>query len=291
MLVFGGSLGARSINQAAVEAFAARRARLSTCCTCRPPRLPRAVRARLCRRATTCASTSTWTSSATRSPPPTWWWRARGGRCSRSPRTACRRSSCPIRTPRPTTRRANARWMADAGAAIVIPDGELDAPRLAQEVAELLADRARLAAMARASRAWPGRTPPRDGRRRAAAGGRACDERRRRKRLARSSGPWSGRRLHFVGVGGAGMSGYARAAHALGAEVSGSDGALSPYAERLRGRRRARGADRPRRRERARGRGRRGRSTRARCRRRTPSGWPRASGAWPSARARSCWRS
>ena len=45
--------------------------------------------------------------------------------------------------------------------------------------------------------------------------------------------PWSGRRLHFVGVGGAGMSGYARAAHALGAEVTGSDGARSPYAERL----------------------------------------------------------
>jgi len=46
--------------------------------------------------------------------------------------------------------------------------------------------------------------------------------------------PWSGRRLHFVGVGGAGMSAYARAAHALGAEVSGSDAARSPYAERLR---------------------------------------------------------
>jgi UDP-N-acetylmuramate--alanine ligase len=46
--------------------------------------------------------------------------------------------------------------------------------------------------------------------------------------------PWSGRRLHFVGVGGAGMSGYARAAHALGATVTGSDSALSPYAERLR---------------------------------------------------------
>jgi UDP-N-acetylmuramate--alanine ligase len=44
---------------------------------------------------------------------------------------------------------------------------------------------------------------------------------------------WSGRRLHFVGVGGAGMSGYARAAHALGAEVSGSDGASGPYLERL----------------------------------------------------------
>jgi UDP-N-acetylmuramate--alanine ligase len=48
------------------------------------------------------------------------------------------------------------------------------------------------------------------------------------------SGPWSGRRLHLVGVGGAGMSGYARAAHALGAQLSGSDGADSPYLERLR---------------------------------------------------------
>jgi UDP-N-acetylmuramate--alanine ligase len=45
--------------------------------------------------------------------------------------------------------------------------------------------------------------------------------------------PWSGRRLHFVGVGGAGMSGYARAAHALGAQVSGSDRAASLYTERL----------------------------------------------------------
>jgi UDP-N-acetylmuramate--alanine ligase len=39
--------------------------------------------------------------------------------------------------------------------------------------------------------------------------------------------------LHFVGVGGAGMSGYARLARALGAEVSGSDRANSPYAESL----------------------------------------------------------
>ena len=45
--------------------------------------------------------------------------------------------------------------------------------------------------------------------------------------------PWTGRRLHFVGVGGAGMSGYARAAHALGAQVSGSDRALSGYARGL----------------------------------------------------------
>jgi UDP-N-acetylmuramate--alanine ligase len=45
--------------------------------------------------------------------------------------------------------------------------------------------------------------------------------------------PWEGRRVHFVGVGGAGMSAYARAAHSLGAEVSGSDGASGPYLERL----------------------------------------------------------
>ncbi len=51
--------------------------------------------------------------------------------------------------------------------------------------------------------------------------------------MSPATGPWSGRRLHFVGVGGAGMSGYARAAHALGAQVSGSDRAGSPYLERL----------------------------------------------------------
>jgi UDP-N-acetylglucosamine--N-acetylmuramyl-(pentapeptide) pyrophosphoryl-undecaprenol N-acetylglucosamine transferase len=48
---------------------------------------------------------------------------------------------------------ANARWMADAGAAIVIPDGELNAQRLAQELTELLANQERLAAMASASKA------------------------------------------------------------------------------------------------------------------------------------------
>src|SRR5689334_8759242 len=43
-------------------------------------------------------------------------------------------------------------------------------------------------------------------------------------------GPWAGRRLHFVGMGGAGMSGLALVAHALGATVTGSDRAAgSPY--------------------------------------------------------------
>ncbi|MEA2125911.1 MAG: UDP-N-acetylglucosamine--N-acetylmuramyl-(pentapeptide) pyrophosphoryl-undecaprenol, partial [Solirubrobacteraceae bacterium] len=46
----------------------------------------------------------------------------------------------------------NARWMESAGAAVVIPDAELTAQRLARCVAELVADRARLGQMAAASR-------------------------------------------------------------------------------------------------------------------------------------------
>jgi UDP-N-acetylmuramate--alanine ligase len=49
-----------------------------------------------------------------------------------------------------------------------------------------------------------------------------------------TSGAWSGRRLHFIGIGGAGMSGLALVARALGAEVSGSDRSDSSYSERLR---------------------------------------------------------
>src|SRR4029079_13705095 len=52
----------------------------------------------------------------------------------------------------------------------------------------------------------------------------------------RASSPqrhWADRRLHLIGLGGAGMSAYALAAHALGAQVTGSDPAWSPYAERL----------------------------------------------------------
>jgi UDP-N-acetylmuramate--alanine ligase len=45
---------------------------------------------------------------------------------------------------------------------------------------------------------------------------------------------WSSRRLHFVGIGGAGMSGLALVARALGAEVTGSDRADGMYTARLR---------------------------------------------------------
>jgi UDP-N-acetylmuramate--alanine ligase len=45
---------------------------------------------------------------------------------------------------------------------------------------------------------------------------------------------WSGRRLHFIGIGGAGMSGLAVVCAGLGAEVSGSDRSESTYMERVR---------------------------------------------------------
>ena len=45
---------------------------------------------------------------------------------------------------------------------------------------------------------------------------------------------FTGRKLHFVGIGGAGMSGLAIVSRALGAEVTGSDSADSSYCERLR---------------------------------------------------------
>ncbi|MEK6228415.1 MAG: UDP-N-acetylmuramate--L-alanine ligase [Actinomycetota bacterium] len=46
--------------------------------------------------------------------------------------------------------------------------------------------------------------------------------------------PFTGRRLHFVGIGGAGMSGLALVASSLGAHVTGSDRSESSYTERLR---------------------------------------------------------
>src|SRR3954470_13519979 len=46
--------------------------------------------------------------------------------------------------------------------------------------------------------------------------------------------PWAERRLHFIGIGGAGMSGLALVCARLGATVTGSDRSDSSYMERLR---------------------------------------------------------
>ncbi len=52
--------------------------------------------------------------------------------------------------------------------------------------------------------------------------------------IAGAGDRWSGRRLHFIGIGGAGMSGLALVSAQLGATVSGSDRADSSYLARLR---------------------------------------------------------
>ena len=53
-------------------------------------------------------------------------------------------------------------------------------------------------------------------------------------RSAVAGQPWAERRLHFIGIGGAGMSGLALIAHRLGASVTGSDRSTSAYMEPLR---------------------------------------------------------
>jgi UDP-N-acetylmuramate--alanine ligase len=52
--------------------------------------------------------------------------------------------------------------------------------------------------------------------------------------MTRPELPWRDRRLHFVGIGGAGMSGVAIVASGLGATVTGSDRVETPYCGRLR---------------------------------------------------------
>jgi UDP-N-acetylmuramate--alanine ligase len=49
-----------------------------------------------------------------------------------------------------------------------------------------------------------------------------------------ADGPWVGRQLHFVAIGGAGMSGLALVSMTLGATVTGSDRAEGPYTGLLR---------------------------------------------------------
>jgi UDP-N-acetylmuramate--alanine ligase len=52
--------------------------------------------------------------------------------------------------------------------------------------------------------------------------------------MSAGEGDWGSRRFHFVGIGGAGMSGLALVCARLGATVTGSDRAESSYMERLR---------------------------------------------------------
>jgi len=149
VLVFGGSLGARRINEAAVEAFADAPFRVLHACGTRdfedlaarlgtPPPANYDLRPFISPFAPALAAADLVVARA-------------GGSIFEI--AAHGRPALLVPYPHATAdhQAANAAWMAEGGAAIVVPDAELTPQRLAHEVADLLHDRPRLAAMANAS--------------------------------------------------------------------------------------------------------------------------------------------
>ena len=125
----------------------------------------------------------------------------------------------------------NASWIEDAGAAVTIRDDELEPQRLSSVVEGLFGEPGRLRAMAAAARRFA-----RPGAARRIAGEVLLAAAAKEKNVPEidAGTPWRGRRLHFVGIGGAGMSGLAIVARRLGADVSGCDRSESPYTGMLR---------------------------------------------------------
>jgi UDP-N-acetylglucosamine--N-acetylmuramyl-(pentapeptide) pyrophosphoryl-undecaprenol N-acetylglucosamine transferase len=146
VLVFGGSQGARSINQAAVEAFAGARFRVLHAAGTRDFDSLRSPGAHYDLRAYIPEFGDALIASdlvVARS----------GGSIFEVAAHGRPMVLVPYPFATGDHQSANARFMERAGAAIVIPDSELTPARLAQEVGGLLADRGRLAKMARASAA------------------------------------------------------------------------------------------------------------------------------------------
>lgn len=149
VLVFGGSLGARTINRAAIEAFAQGDFHvLHVCgrrdfaeCSARPRREGYDLREYLdlASFADALAASDLVVARA-------------GGSVFEIAAYGLPAILVPYPHAAADHQTANARWMVDAGAAIAIEDAQLSAARLALEVAELLANPGRLEAMASASR-------------------------------------------------------------------------------------------------------------------------------------------
>jgi UDP-N-acetylglucosamine--N-acetylmuramyl-(pentapeptide) pyrophosphoryl-undecaprenol N-acetylglucosamine transferase len=149
VLIFGGSLGAHRINEAAVEAFADAPFRVLHACGTRdhaelaarlgtPPPANYDLRAFISPFSPALAACDLVVARS-------------GGSIFEV--TAHGKPALLVPYPYATAdhQAANARWMADGGAAVVVPDAELTSQRLAHEVADLLHDRTRLAAMGHAS--------------------------------------------------------------------------------------------------------------------------------------------
>jgi UDP-N-acetylglucosamine--N-acetylmuramyl-(pentapeptide) pyrophosphoryl-undecaprenol N-acetylglucosamine transferase len=148
VLVFGGSLGARTLNQAALEAFVSARFHVLHVCGRRdyPELSSRPLPARYDLREYLDIEQFTAALAASD---------LVVARAGGSLFEVAAHGLPAILVPYPHAsadhQSTNARWMSEAGAAIVVKDSELSAPRLAQEVARLLANPSRMSAMANAS--------------------------------------------------------------------------------------------------------------------------------------------
>jgi UDP-N-acetylglucosamine--N-acetylmuramyl-(pentapeptide) pyrophosphoryl-undecaprenol N-acetylglucosamine transferase len=149
VLVFGGSLGARSINRAALDAFAQASFRVLHVCGARDHAELAARELRAGYELIESLSPDRFASALLAADLVV----ARaGGSVFEIAASGVPAILVPYPHAAADHQRGNAAWMADAGAALVIADGELSAQRLGAEVDALLGDRERLAAMAAASR-------------------------------------------------------------------------------------------------------------------------------------------
>jgi UDP-N-acetylglucosamine--N-acetylmuramyl-(pentapeptide) pyrophosphoryl-undecaprenol N-acetylglucosamine transferase len=151
VLVFGGSLGARSINEAAMDAFSGAPFRVVHACGVRDYE---ALRERLGDPAPHNYSLRPYISPFGEALAAADLTVARAGGSIFEVAAA---GLPAILVPYPHAagdhQTSNAKWMVDAGAAVLVRDAELTPERLDLEVGALLRDTARLAAMAQASRA------------------------------------------------------------------------------------------------------------------------------------------
>ena len=154
-----------------------------------------------------------------------------------------RRSWCLIRMPPMTTRPAMRHYLADAGAAMLLQQHALTPAVLAGLLTDFTGRRGVVAghglSCAGTGDARRGATRRRTvpaGRRRGRSGagrGYGMNTAEQPTRAAQPHGMGRVRRVHFVGIGGAGMSGIAEVLHNLGYEVSGSDMRESAVTRRL----------------------------------------------------------
>jgi UDP-N-acetylglucosamine--N-acetylmuramyl-(pentapeptide) pyrophosphoryl-undecaprenol N-acetylglucosamine transferase len=151
VLVFGGSLGARTINEAAVQALAGADFRVLHACGTRDYE---ALRARLGPQPPANYDLREFITPFGEALLASDLCVARAGG-SIFEIAAHGRPAILVPYPHASAdhQSSNARWMAQAGAAVVVADSDLTPERLSSEVASLLADRERLAAMGRASAA------------------------------------------------------------------------------------------------------------------------------------------